>query len=152
MDSVKKHWKDFSGEEQLAKLKQIGEALKKCDLQKEVKIKESQQVVFKLQEAGACQVNHELSLQGEVSASKAENVEVLNKDLNTGAFKDVSPASYQFDIDIKPATGGPFIPITEIIDIYSQEDRKIEHKAGQVLLIDFWATWCPPCQEPMAHN
>ncbi len=51
-------------------------------------------MVFKLQEAGACQVNHELSLQGEVSASKAENVEKLNKALNTGAFKDVSPASY----------------------------------------------------------
>ena len=26
------------------------------------------------------------------------------------------------------------------------------HVAGEVWLIDFWATWCPPCQKPMAHN
>jgi len=25
-------------------------------------------------------------------------------------------------------------------------------KEGTVYLIDFWATWCPPCQGPMAHN
>jgi len=28
----------------------------------------------------------------------------------------------------------------------------IQHGEGEVLLIDFWATWCPPCQRPMAHN
>jgi hypothetical protein len=39
--------------------------------------------------------------------------------LNEGALKDVSPASYKFKIEVKPATGGPFIPITEVVDIYN---------------------------------
>lgn len=28
----------------------------------------------------------------------------------------------------------------------------VKHETGQVILLDFWATWCPPCQKPMAHN
>jgi thiol-disulfide isomerase/thioredoxin len=66
--------------------------------------------------------------------------------LNEGALKDVSPDCYRFEIEVKPpSTGGPFIPIKDLVDIYTQEDKSIEHKAGQVLLIDFWETWNPPC-------
>lgn len=28
----------------------------------------------------------------------------------------------------------------------------VSHTEGEVILLDFWATWCPPCQKPMAHN
>lgn len=28
----------------------------------------------------------------------------------------------------------------------------VKHEKGQVILLDFWATWCPPCQKPMQHN
>ena len=145
MDTTKKHWKDFSQEEQHAKLVLIAEALKEKDLHTEVKIKESQEVVFTLKGEGKFDSKSDLMIEGEVSASKAENVKDLSKALNEGALKDVSPASYRFEIEVKPSTGGPFIPIKDLVDIYNQEDKSIEHKPGQVLMIDFWETWNPPC-------
>ena len=33
-----------------------------------------------------------------------------------------------------------------------ENGQTLERGKNEVLLIDFWATWCPPCQRPMQHN
>jgi len=44
----------------------------------------------------------------------------------------------------------------EISNVTTLDDDKteliIKHTEGEVMMIDFWATWCPPCQKPMQHN
>jgi len=48
--------------------------------------------------------------------------------------------------------GGQFGTLTDVSKIDGSGDVEVKHEEGQVLLLDFWATWCPPCQGPMAHN
>ena len=126
----KKDWLDYSEDEMKAKLVQIGQAIKDNDLSKELKIRDGQGVHFGLKKAGDCTVHNFLCIQGDVSLSKAGNVENLKKALNSGPLKDVSPTSYKFDVFAMPAIGEPFIPITEIVDIYSQDSKSIQHKPG----------------------
>jgi thiol-disulfide isomerase/thioredoxin len=51
-----------------------------------------------------------------------------------------------------PPREGDRAPDIELADLFSDDTKRLSDYRGQVVFLDFWASWCEPCQEPMAHN
>lgn len=86
---------------------------------------------------------------GEFPPEKKDDAEKL-----TAKFKEVlaNVSDVKVDITCKIGVGCQFAPIKNVNKVLEEGECDVTHAEGEVLLLDFWATWCPPCQKPMGHN
>ena len=138
-------FKDMSAEAQNELIKKLSNLLQEHQI--DATVKTINEVVCAV---GGKAVEHNVSLNvtKEMPSTDAEKAKKFNeaaKPLVEG-IKGV-----QMNVVSKMGAGDMYQEITKVKKCEGEGDS-ITHKEGDVLLIDFWATWCPPCQAPMAHN
>ena len=140
-----KNFAIMTSADRAATIKDLAALLKKHEIEG-AKIETNRECVCPI---GAKEIDDKTTLTISKKCGMGEKAKV---DAFKQEFKSLGYKGVQCEVQCLVNQGEQYVTIADVVDINNNNKVNLEHKQGEVWLVDFWATWCPPCQAPMAHN
>ena len=82
---------------------------------------------------------------GKVPCTLAKNVKKFTAEAKEHVLAGINPYTTMVQIDVQPVSiGSQFSTVEGLVDLFKGTKSTLEHVSGQVILVNFWATWCRP--------
>lgn len=137
---------EMTKEDQNTLIQKLGELLQEHGI--DTQVVTNTEVVCNVK-GDSIEQNVSLSVEKDFPSSEEEKVAKFNE-----AVKPLLEGKEEVEVNVvsKLGAGDMYKQINDVVHIKDADKTSLVHKEGEVWLLDFWATWCPPCQTPMAHN